>query len=343
MRRLLDRLGAPEWAGLALLIGWVVWAVVAAGLAGQILAPTSPYVVAPVSLGIGVATGGLVTRRVDTMTIAIGLLGLAGLLLIGVLLTPGPGRGPLVYPNANAALAVQVIGLSGLAMVRTGRGERIVAAIAALVSLAVVAANGSTAGLGVALPLLAIVAMTARHPARRRGWAALFAVVCAAVIAAAATGIVTLARRDAWPSGANLAFDSVRRSLWRDAAALWSDHQVTGAGPGAFQIFNPLGHDPDTAAAHSSVLQIGAETGTVGVVLFGLIVLAGLAWAARGTSAAYGIIGAATWTALLVHSFVDHLVDFPPIVLAAGVVLGWAGSPPRGSEELDVPERESPV
>jgi O-antigen ligase len=121
---------------------------------------------------------------------------------------------------------------------------------------------------------------------------------------------------------------------------LWADHPIIGAGPGAFQEFTPLGRDTDTASAHSSVLQVGAETGWVGVALFALLALAGLLWAGRGVPA-YAVVASAAWTALLVHSFVDHLLDFPAIVLTAGVVIGWAGAS-RGSEELDVPHGQRP-
>ena len=78
-----------------------------------------------------------------------------------------------------------------------------------------------------------------------------------------------------------------------------------------------------------------------GVGFLGLATLAGLLWAARGR-APYAVIAAAGWTALLLHSLIDHLLEFAPVVLAAGLLLGWAATTAR-SEQLDVPEGEPPV
>jgi O-antigen ligase len=159
-------------------------------------------------------------------------------------------------------------------------------------------------------------------------------------IAGAAMTVVRLASRSDWPAWAIRTLKAARRTTWSDALALWREHPVTGGGPGTYQQVSSLGHDPDFAAAHSSVLQVGAETGWIGVVLFALLVLGGLLWAARGAPA-YAVVGVATWTALVVHSFADHLLEFPLIVLVAGTVLGWTATT-RASEQLDVPQGEGP-
>ena len=76
------------------------------------------------------------------------------------------------------------------------------------------------------------------------------------------------------------------------------------------------------------------------LIVFGLVFMGALLWAAQG-SPRHAVVGAATCTALVVQSFTDHLLDFPIVVLAAGLVLGWAGAT-GGSEELDVPEGQGP-
>jgi O-antigen ligase len=342
VRPLLNHIGRSGLAGLALLVASIVWAVVCAEAAGQTLSPTSPYVAAPVALAVGVAAGHLVAAHSDRAAVTVVLLALTGTLLVGVLWTDGPAKNPLGYANANAALAVQLIGLSGLALLGVVGKRRIVLAFTTLGALAVVVANSSRAGIVVAVPLLAVVALMNWRPARCRTSGALAGVLGFAVTTVAAVVIVNLAGRDDWPTWASTAFDWARRSLWHDAALLWSTTRLFGVGPGNFERLSALGHDSDTAAAHSSVLQVGAETGTIGVVLFGLIIIAGLMWAGRGRPA-YAVVGAAAWTALVVHSFVDHLFDFPAVVLAGGLVIGWAGARAPSSEELDVPEREGPV
>lgn len=76
------------------------------------------------------------------------------------------------------------------------------------------------------------------------------------------------------------------------------------------------------------MLQVGSELGLVGVLLFAAMLLAGLAIAGQGNRAA-SLIGMVAWTALGVHSVIDHLYEFPVVTLTAGVVLGWASSAPN--------------
>ena len=311
----------------------------AAASSARILPPNSPYVVAPLALGTGVVLGQVIARQAENQAMAFVLLGVTTYLLVAVLWTSGPAKGPLAYANANAALAVQLIGLCGLAMTRTAGRVRAIAALSLTVALAAVGANSSKAGLAVAVPMAFVVALVVWRPVRRRLTVFVALVGAGATIVAAAVAVATLAQRPVWPSRTLQALDPARQTLWRDALTLWQAHPVIGAGPGTYERVSTLGGDPDTAAAHSSVLQVGAETGWVGVTLLALIVGGGLLWACRATPSA-AVIGAATWTALVVHSLADHLLDFPAVVLAAGVVLGWARA--TSSEQLDVAEGEKP-
>ena len=196
---------------------------------------------------------------------------------------------------------------------------------------------GSRAGTAVALAVLAAIGLALWRRVRRRWWGI---AVGAVSLVAGASGIFRLAAQAEWPSWATVAFDETRRRLWSDSLELWGRHPAIGAGPGSFKEFTPLGVDTDTQAAHSSVLQVGAETGLVGVFLFAALIAVGFAIAAQGTAPS-ALVAVAAWSALGVHSFVDHLLEFPLIVLAAGMVLGWAGA--RRLEQLDVGERERPI
>ncbi|MEO5746852.1 MAG: O-antigen ligase family protein [Ornithinibacter sp.] len=322
MRWLLDRLGWPERAALTLLALFVGWSWVASVLGGRMPSLTSPYVLSPVVLAAGVALGQIVATRVRTEIVVAGLIVVTTVLFLGAIWTDGPALRPTGYANANAALAVQVIGLCGLALLRADRAQRIVLWLTAAGAVGVIAANSSMAAFGVAVPLLVAVALMTWRPARHAWWAVL---IGAASVAGVAIGVAHLAGQTRWPSVVLTALDAARKSLWSDALSLWEAQPVTGGGPGSLAEYSTLGSDPDTAAAHSSLLQVGAETGWIGVALFSLIILAGLLWAARG-SAPYAVIGAAAWTALLVHSLTDHLIEFGPVVLAAGFTIGWAGA-----------------
>lgn len=335
-------MGWPERAAVLILVAWVVWAVIATALAGRVLPLTSPYVVAPVVLVAGVVLGRFVAPHGARRATGLTLLALTAYLLIAVLWTSGPAKGPLSYANANAALAVQLIGLCGLVMVGATGRRRAVAAMGAVLGLATVAANYSIAGFVVAVPVLVVVAAMMWRPAHRREVALAAALFGLITVTSAAVVVAVLAMRANWPAWLLKALDPARQTMWHDAIELWERHPVLGAGPGTFQKVSRLGYDPDTAAAHSSVLQIGAETGWVGVTLLAGVIIAGLVWACRGTPA-NAVIGMAAWTALLVHSFADHLLEFVPVMLAAGLVLGWAGVQPRVSEQLDDSEGERPA
>ena len=322
MRRLLDAVGRPERGALALLAVWVTWSWVAALLAGRMPSLTSPYVLSPVVLAVGVVLGRLVATRVRPDVVVAGLVIVTTVLLLGVIWTDGPAKRPTAYANANAALAVQLIGLAGLAILRADSARRMVLWLTTAGAVAVIAANSSKAAFVVAVPLLAAIAVMSWRPARRAWWAVLTG---AASIVAVTVAVVHLAGLEHWPPGVTRALDPARQSLWSDALSLWAAHPVTGGGPGSLAEYSTLGSDPDTAAAHSSVLQVGAETGWVGVTLFALVVLAGLLWTTRGR-APYAVVATAAWTALLVHSLTDHLLEYGFVVLAAGAVVGWAGA-----------------
>ena len=338
MHRLLDRLGWPELVGLGLLLSFVVWAGISAALADRTLSPTSPYVTTPLLLCVGVGLGRLIGPRATNWWVVGGLAASSLLFLVGVVWANGPAKGPIGYANANAAVAVQLVALCGLALLVAHGVDRLVLGLAVLVALLVVGLNRSAGGLVVGLPLAVLVLAMLWRPARQRWWAVLISAVS---LVAGAAGIVWLAGLSPWPAWAVRAFDPVRQQLWHDAITLWRSHPVIGAGPGSFADATPLAVDADTSTAHSSVLQVGSETGLVGVGLLALVALVGVVIASRGPAPA-AVIGIAGWTALGVHSLVDHLLEFAVVVVAAGMVLGWARAS-RPSEELDVPERERPV
>src|SRR5699024_9285645 len=105
-----------------------------------------------------------------------------------------------------------------------------------------------------------------------------------------------------------------------------------GPGPRSFTPSSELASGtPSLAAVHSLILQVGAELGAVGVVLLAALFLGGLLYAARGNRAV-ALIAITAWTALAVHSSIDHLEDFPIVGFMGGVILGWSGLNTRSSE-----------
>jgi O-antigen ligase len=315
----------------------MVWAAVAALLGGRLLPPTSPYVLAPLFVVAGIVAGRLVAPYASGRRTTLWLLVAVSVFLAGVVFTPGPAKQPLGYANANAAVAVQLLALSGLALLGARGADRLLLAMASLGALLVIVANRSVAGLAVVVPLALAILLVVWRPPRHRWWAV---VLSTSTLMAGSAAVLALAGRAQWPPRVLQGLDSARKQLWNDALALWRAHPLTGGGPGSFRDASPLAVDPDTSTAHSSLLQVGSETGVIGVVLLALLVVTGLVVACRGVPAA-AVVGVAGWTALWVHSLADHLLEFAVVAVAAGMVLGWAGA--VRSEQLDVAEGEGPV
>lgn len=316
--------------GLALVVVWWAWVVAVGVLTGRAVPLGSPYLVAPLVVVGGVVLGRLAGRGasvdVDSKS---GRWSLLALVVAVASLMPGaawkmaPGPAPLGYPNANTAAATQVLVLCALALLgcsdRWTRGLLVVLVAASGFGIV---HHGSIAGMAVAIPAVLLVLVTLVWRPRRQWWAVALGI---GSLAGAVVLLLRLATLPVWPDAALRGLSSVRQDLWRIALRVWGDHPVTGAGPGAFARANPYAVDTDLAAAHSSLLQVGSELGLVGVGLLGLLVLAGYVVATRGRPA-LGILAATAWTALWIHSLVDHLFDYPGLALLAGVVLGWAGA-----------------
>lgn len=327
-----------ERVGAALLVAFAGWAVVR-----MLMTEGSPtvglaYVLAPAVLVAGYVLGRAWLPRLARREAELVLGFLVATLVVGAIVSRGPAIGPLGYANANAAAAVQAAGLAALLAVRWN--SRLLAPVLGLASLATTIANRSLGGMATGvIVLVALAAALAGRPRGRVGW---LAWVGGFVIMGTGVGVVALAGAPQWPTAALAALDRARQMMWSDAWEMWRGDPLLGRGPGWFAQLSRLGSDADTATAHSSLLQVGAETGLVGVALLSAIIVAGfvVATRTRGPSAAVAI---ACWTALWTHSLSDHLIDFPAVVVLAGAVLGWAvAGRPAGSEQLDVAHREHP-
>lgn len=319
-----------RWTGLVLL-AWLTVALVRAWQVGASVSQVAPYLYAPLLVIAGGWAGQRLARAVPPRLLALGLMVLGAWLVLGVLLTAVPGKGPIGYPNANAALAVQLVALSGLVALDPSSRRRALAAVA-LGALAIVA-NRSAAGMVVVVPLIATVLLALRlAPGRRRRPAAAIGVIA---LTSTTAVLVALSRRAAWPQPAIEAFDLVRRQLWLQSWEAFRQAELFGSGPGGFATINAFA-DPDLGSAHSLPLQVAVELGAVGLVLLVVVYLLGLAVAARAATPAHTWVATAGWSALAVHAFVDHLLEYWPVPLAAGLVLGYglvAQSPTEGDDE----------
>jgi O-antigen ligase len=290
------------WLGLSL--GWAVDVGTTAAAIGQWYAVNVAFLV--------VATA--MAERMGLRLAAEAFVGGALLsVLVGALLGGGDeGRfaGTLGDPNVLAAGLVPAAVLAvGLASGGGGPARRALGGAALVVLGGGLVASGSRGGLvGLVAALLVGVVVT------RRRRAELLAVV--AVLAAGAAAVLLWLQPAAWSErSASAGPGSGRADLWEVAWHMAGDHAVTGVGLGAYpdvavdyvrrlgplQAVDLIAAEPHEA--HNLYLQLLAETGIVGFVLFVAFAAACLrsAWrAARCFDRAGEVANAALARAVLV-------------------------------------------
>lgn len=129
-----------------------------------------------------------------------------------------------------------------------------------------------------------------------------------------------------------------RPHIWATALRAAARHPLTGVGPGLFERAYFLYREPLAAwgrfgrfatHAHSEPLNILAEQGLVGLLLFAWAILPVLPVRPADSWAREGAAGAA-W-ALLLHSSIDGILSLPGLaVLLAGSLAAADGRPPTG-------------
>lgn len=319
--------GRADGSLLLALVAFVLWAIASMAWSGGQVSTVSPYLVAPPLLAVGVMVGRwqAASPRQWVAPAAAAVLGLAVLFAVPF------------YANAQAALGVQMVALAGLVLVdgrvdghRAGRQDSrdsLAALSVGVGALGVLLAARSQAASVLVLLVVLVAALTMQRrtqPSRHTETG-----VALLAIGLGAISVVVLGSLTRWPATLNAGkgLSSVRHELWSDALALWRQNPVLGGGPDSFVEHSRIAASRvDLAPAHSSILQVGAELGSVGAVLFLAILAAGTAVAAqRGGPRA--VIAVTAWSALAVHSMIDHLYEFPLVTLAAGFVIGWASRP----------------
>ncbi len=290
---------------------------------------------------------------------AMGLVAAVGLLLCARLSGPWLAGAPLL--GLGLALTVSrggiLAALAGLLtlVVLTRRREQLAAAVA-VVALAVFGAlagawsdpvtslTGAHRERDGAIVLVLLVALSAaalpaaRIVRRRAGTLRLPAeagtLTC--VLVAVGIGVALILGQESTGTSSSRLTPTARRLVtlqsnryeyWRVAARAWRDEPVRGVGAGGWAVrwlrerpYAESAHD-----AHSLPLQTLAELGLVGLALLGVWV-GGVALAARAGPAGL----AAVCVAWGVHVLLDWDFEMPaatlPVMLAAGALLGYAGT-----------------
>ena len=230
-------------------------------------------------------------------------------------------------------LAVAI--LACLVAVLFGRDRRLLvgatAAIAAIwVGLLFSYSQSSFAALAVGVMIAAAFAWG------RRGIA--LAAVAAVIVGAGALAVPSV-RHDVFGHGSGKSTTSGRGKLVRNGARVAVHHPVVGVGVGGFkrayaELTHLKGRDPNAAASHTTPVTVAAETGLVGLLLYGWLLVAALrlAFGRFGrdlpglTALALGLV----LTAIAVHSLFYNAFFEDPTVWAA---IGLAAALPRRRDQ----------
>lgn len=324
--------GAPlDAVGFVLLAALVGWILLVSSVSGGDARPTIGLLLIVGAIYALARLLGRQERSLGPMLLLAVALGVA-VVSRGEILTSAPLSGPFGYVNATAAFFGQA-SLAGflVSLGSTSPVARTTGLVSAVGFAGVVLASGSLAALGllVLLPLVAIT-VTAWRGARAA------VSTCAILFGIALLGTISLGA--AYEPGAVMVgpqrlLTQRRLALWSEALEITAERPLLGVGPGRFQAVSPTAlADRDARWAHQEFLQVGAETGVVGLVLLTGVFVWGFARLFVGPRDAVTALGAAALAALGIHACLDYVLHFAPVPIAGALLAGGAVSRPRGIE-----------
>jgi O-antigen ligase len=237
------------------------------------------------------------------------------------------------YLATLAAVSLPLV-LVGAVLARNAAARAAFVLAAAALAGIVVAGENRAAAVALGAAALAALAQALRWGPRRR----LAAAAGAAALLAAGVWLATsdhAARfRSLWnpQAHAGAALDrgtaAERLEIWRAGWEMAVDHPLLGVGPGNFQALLPMyrpGMDP--LAGHSNYVQMLAETGFPGLLLYLAVFVAALLALGRVASVGGGGSQAGTVARLLQIALVAYLAggafNSRHDLVLAYVVVGW--------------------
>lgn len=182
--------------------------------------------------------------------------------------------GPLDDPNDLAYILVAALPLLVAVTPRRTRYRYLFAVLAALAGLVLVAGAAATFSRGGTLALIAAVScLVLRRALALRALAVACAAVASlalAVVLFAGPGLERAFQEKSYIAASNV---DTRELRWQAAARILTEHPVLGVGPGGFRsLYAAASHnaeiDEQNPVAHNMYLEVAAELGLPGFVLF---------------------------------------------------------------------------
>jgi len=187
----------------------------------------------------------------------------------------GAVGGMFKNPNDLALNMVAVLPLAGVFIIRRiSPFRRCVAALGAILMLVAVVASQSRGG---TLGLVAMALVLSANIVKRRP-GAVFAAALVAMLA------LPLLPSSYWQRIASITDKNLdqtgsreaRSRLLRESFDAFVAHPLTGVGAGQFKNYNPDGRDEAWRESHNVVMQVAAELGISGLMIFGFLVARGM-------------------------------------------------------------------
>ncbi|MBK9137456.1 MAG: O-antigen ligase family protein [Verrucomicrobia bacterium] len=231
--------------------------------------------------------------------------------------------GTMMYPNALAGAILLLLPAVGLFVWRGGRRLPRVArltltALTGWAGLACLYWSGSKAGWLIALVVVFVVVLHLPLPQRVR---------LAVIMAAAVIGLAGFAWRYSGYFAKGATSAAARMDYWAAGWKTFLAHPLLGSGPGTFAHCYRRIKPPEAEMAmltHNDYLQQASDTGAVGAVLYGALVVGSLV--ALHRRARREPLHFAVWLGLLawaLQSVVEFSLYIPAIGWTAFLLLGW--------------------
>ena len=319
--RAVDVIGAML---IVMLIGWILLVGAATGRDPRPMASLVAL------CGVTAFVARSITRRWNTFVPATLLTVLMGAIVVTWPAAIHPTFGLTGYANANGALYVIGVGTAGLLVMRSGSAKVRFAAVTAGFVLAILpwlfTSNMASASAVIVVSVTGWLLVTRDQ--------ALPSVLLHSVLLVAlvmlATGLAGVFYGGDGRGDGGWRLTERRLVLWSESVEMLAAQPMTGVGPGGFAGLSPTAlRDSDARWAHHTPLQMGAETGLPGLLLFLGILVWAFVWLARGSGRRGGALASLVLALSAAHASIDFVWHLPAVPLALAALVGAGASAGR--------------
>ena len=327
------RVQALDVVGVMLIVMFVGWVLLVGAATGRDPRPMASLVVL---CGVTAFVARSVTRRWNTLVPGTLLAVLMGTIVVTWPEAIHPTFGLTGYSNANGALYVVGVGMAGLLVMRSrSPGIRLAAVIAGFLLVSLPWLFSSNMASVSAVVVVAVTGWLFSARAQAPPSVLLHSVLLVALVMLA-TGLAGVFYDGDGRGDGGWRLTERRLVLWSESVEMLAAQPMSGVGPGGFaELSSTALRDPDARWAHNTPLQVGAETGFPGLMLFLAILGWAFVWLARGSGRRGGALASLVLALSAAHASIDFVWHLPAVPVALAALVGAGASAGRSPQ----PER----